>query len=197
MCKEESGKSKISRIDIICQVVGEIILYIPLLVISYLLNLFPVFLISMLCLFIFKQFFKLSLHLDKWYYCMGLSYSIFTIIAFIYAGIGAKIPFMDNQPMLVVLMTLGIAMLNAYAGEWQVKLVKKPLFELTEEELRKRCKLCGIKGDRIEFVVLVVKHNWTFPQIADKLGYEVSTLKDWSKSCKQKLNIKSWEVDKQ
>lgn len=192
MCKEKTRKN---AIDIICQVLGELILYIPLLVVSHLLNLFIVFIISMICLFIFKHFFKLSLHLNKWYYCMSLSYGIFTAIAFVYVGIGVKIPFMDNQPMLIVLITLGIAMLNAYAGEWQSKLISKPLCELTEEELRKRCRVSGIKGARIEFVVLYVKHNWTFGQIAQKLGYAESTLKDWSKICKQKLNIKSWEVD--
>ena len=73
----------------------------------------------------------------------------------------------------------------------------KTIWKMSEEELRDYCKLKGIKRDRIDFVIYVIIHQWHFPEIADKLGYALDTLKDWSEICKKKLNIKSWDADKQ
>lgn len=73
----------------------------------------------------------------------------------------------------------------------------KTIWTMSEEELRDYCKLKGIKRDRIDFVVYVVIYHWHFSEIAAKLGYALDTIKDWSEICKKKLNIKSWDADKQ
>ncbi len=64
---------------------------------------------------------------------------------------------------------------------------------MTENELVDYCYAKGIRGDMLEFVVMVLIHQMKYEEIGDKLGYAVPTLKDWSKICKQKLNIKSWK----
>ena len=73
----------------------------------------------------------------------------------------------------------------------------KTIWNMNETELREYCRIKGIKRDRIDFVVYVLIHHWRFADIAIKLGYSLETIKDWSEICKRKLNIKSWEVDKQ
>lgn len=73
----------------------------------------------------------------------------------------------------------------------------KTIWNMNETELREYCRVKGIKRDRIDFVVYVLIHHWRFADIAIKLGYSLETIKDWSEICKRKLNIKSWEVDKQ
>lgn len=73
----------------------------------------------------------------------------------------------------------------------------KTIWNMNETELREYCRVKGIKRDRIDFVVYVLIHHWRFADIAIKLGYSLETIKDWSELCKRKLNIKSWEIDKQ
>ncbi len=171
-------------------------MYIPLLILSYFMGTLLVCLICMICVFIFKHFFYYALHLNKWYCCFALSYSLFIILTLIYRGLGTLVPLMSNQPMLLVILCVLVAYGNHYAGYWQKKLCGKTIWEMNEQELRKYCKLKGIKRERIDFVVYVVIHQWTFPEIATKLGFAVDTLKDWSAICKDKLGIKNWDADK-
>lgn len=192
--KERRKSNKV--VDNIIQIIGEIILYSPMVVISYFINTLPICLLSMLCIFIFKHFFYYGLHLNKWYFCVLLSYSLFATLSFIYVGFGVSIPFMDNQPMIIILICIGVAYLNHYAGLWQYKLTQTPIWVMTDEELTKFCKIKGIKRDeQITFVKLVLK-GWKFGEIAVKIGYSVDTLKDWSPNLKQKLGIKDWRADK-
>ena len=70
------------------------------------------------------------------------------------------------------------------------------IWHMSEEQLRAYCKLKGITRERIDFVVYVVIHQYRFAEIADRLGYSLDTIKDWSELCKKKLNIKSWVSNK-
>lgn len=95
--------------------------------------------------------------------------------------------------MVLVVLSIGISYINHYAGLWQEKLTQKSIWLMNEEELRKFCKLKGIrKPERIEFVVLKIIHNATFTEISDRVGYSVDAIKDWSPVCKQKLGITDW-----
>lgn len=67
---------------------------------------------------------------------------------------------------------------------------------MTEPELRDYCRLKGIKGTKIDFVVMVLNGEEPYWSIAQKLGYAECTLWDWSKECKRKLKIKSWDKEK-
>lgn len=178
------------------QIIGEIVLYIPLILIAIYLELLIPCVISMLCLFIFKHFFYYGLHLDKWYHCVTLSYSTFIVLSLLYYAISVKIPFMQNQPLLLVVASVGLAYLNCYAGIWQLRLAQVSIWHMTETELRVYCRAHGITGDRADFVVNILIKELSYTQIAQELHYSVDTLKDWSTICKQKLNIKSWDITK-
>lgn len=73
------------------------------------------------------------------------------------------------------------------------KLKHKSIWEMDENELADYCFAKGIRGDMLEFVVMILIHDMKFEEIGEKLGYAVPTLKDWSRICKQKLEIKSWK----
>lgn len=69
----------------------------------------------------------------------------------------------------------------------------KTIWEMNEQELSEYLWAKNIRGDRLEFVVMVIIYNMKFEDIALKLKYSVETLKDWSSICKKKLGIKSWK----
>lgn len=73
------------------------------------------------------------------------------------------------------------------------KLQSKTIWQMTENELVDYCYAKGIRGDMLEFVVMILIHQMKYEEIGDRLGYAVPTLKDWSKICKQKLDIESWK----
>jgi hypothetical protein len=73
------------------------------------------------------------------------------------------------------------------------KLQHKSIWEMDENELADYCFAKGIRGDMLEFVIMIVLYQMKFEDIGKKLNYAVPTLKDWSKICKQKLEIKSWK----
>ena len=76
------------------------------------------------------------------------------------------------------------------------KFTDKTIWSMTEEELRTYLYCKYIRHERLEFVVMVVIHQMSYAQISEKLGYSIDTLKDWSPILKKKLNIKSWDKDK-
>lgn len=76
------------------------------------------------------------------------------------------------------------------------KLTNKTIWQMTENELADYCYAKGIRGDMLEFVLMVVVHQMKYEEIGAELGYSVDTLKDWSPKCKAKLGIKSWKQDK-
>lgn len=73
------------------------------------------------------------------------------------------------------------------------KLKNKTIWQMNENELVDYCYAKGIRGDMLEFVVMILIHQMKYEEIGAKLGYSVDTLKDWSPKCKEKLNISSWK----
>lgn len=174
MSKEKSRKDKVGTIS---QIIGEIILYSPLIVISFLIKVLPICLLAMICVFIFKYFFYYGLHLNKWYWCITLSYSLFLILCFIYLGIGISIPFMDNQPMLIVIACVGVAYLNHYAGLWQHKLTHKDIYAMDKEELYKHCRNCGLSEEDCRIAYFIVFERLKGQELYDTIGYSESQAK--------------------
>lgn len=72
-------------------------------------------------------------------------------------------------------------------------LQNKTIWEMNENELADYCYAKGIRGDMLEFVIMILIYQMKYEEIGAKLGYAVDTLKDWSPKCKEKLNIKSWK----
>ena len=76
------------------------------------------------------------------------------------------------------------------------KLQSKTIWQMEENELVDYCYAKGIRGDMLEFVVMIVIHNMKYEEISKHLKYSVDTLKDWSPICKNKLGIVSWKQHK-
>lgn len=73
------------------------------------------------------------------------------------------------------------------------ELKTKSIWQMDETELANYCYAKGIRGDMLEFVVMVLIDQMKYEEIGNKLGYSVDTLKDWAPKCKKKLGIKSWK----
>lgn len=76
------------------------------------------------------------------------------------------------------------------------KLQSKTIWQMSENELVDYCYAKGIRGDMLEFVVMIVVHQMKYEEIGKQLKYSVDTLKDWSPICKNKLGITSWKQHK-
>ena len=76
------------------------------------------------------------------------------------------------------------------------KLRHKTIWEMEEKELADYCFAKGIRGDMLEFVIMILIHHMKYEEIGKALGYSVDTLKDWSPICKSKLGITSWKQHK-
>lgn len=73
------------------------------------------------------------------------------------------------------------------------ELKTKSIWQMDETGLANYCYAKGIRGDMLEFVIMVLIEQMKYEEIGNKLGYSVDTLKDWSPKCKKKLGIKSWK----
>lgn len=108
-----------TKTDRAAQVIGELVLYAPLVAACAALGTLVPCLISMTCLFAYKQFYSATVHLDKACQCVTLSYGVFIVVGLFYKGLSHQFWFMQNQPMLLIIIVAGIAWLNANAGQWQ------------------------------------------------------------------------------
>lgn len=73
------------------------------------------------------------------------------------------------------------------------KLTDKTIWQMDEKELADYCYAKGIRGDKLEFVIMKVVYGMKYEEIGHELKYSIDTLKDWSPICKKKLGIKSWK----
>lgn len=73
------------------------------------------------------------------------------------------------------------------------KSASKSVWQMTENELVEYCYAKGIRGDMLEFVIMVLIYQMKYEEIGKRLGYAIDTLKDWSPKCKTKLGITSWK----
>lgn len=159
------------------QLIGELILYAPLIFLSYLMGTLISCIITMLCVFIFKYFFYYSLHLYKWYWCLTLSYSLFIVVTIFYKGLGLTTPFLENQPMLLVIISVGVAYLNHYAGVWQAKFTYKDIYTMSSEELYKHCRAKGLDESYCQTAQLIIIKRLKGQVLYDAMGYSASQAK--------------------
>lgn len=101
------------------QVIGELVLYAPLIAVCAALGALVPCIISMVCLSAYKQCYAATVHLDKACQCVALSYGIFIAVCLFYNGLARQFWFMKSQPLLLVVIIAGIAWMNASAGQWQ------------------------------------------------------------------------------
>lgn len=149
--------------------------------------------IFLLLSFIYLRYtFPKTFHHPNFYWCIFWSIVIFWVA--IPSTLNLSISILSSV-LVGFIMTYILFKIEDYI-ELKDKYANKNIWQMAENELREYCRLKGIKNERIEFVVYLVIHQWSFSDIANKLGYSRETLKDWSKSCKKKLNIKSWDISK-
>ena len=166
--REEKSRKTSCGIE---QIIGELALYTPLILIAYFGNMLLSCVISMLCVFIFKLFFYNSLHLNKWYWCVTLSYSLFITISIFYKGLGLTSPFLENQPMLLIMICVGVTYLNHYAGVWQHKLTHKNIYAMSEEELYAHCRQRGLDDVDCKIAKYIVIERLKGKALYDAIGY--------------------------
>lgn len=138
---------------------------------------------------------------DKQYHCGTTALCLFTTLTIAFFGI------MYTLPIAVSLLsTIPICFFIAWVGyivQDRIdclliikKLKSKTIWQMEENELAEYCFAKGVRGDMLEFVVMVVIYQMKYEEIGKKLGYAVDTLKDWSPICKAKLGITSWKQHK-
>ena len=133
-------------------------------------------------------------HLNSTYLCMALTCTLAFFGIIFTMPIGVSI--ISSIPIAFLICFFGYIARDRIDLSIELRKYKeKTIWTMDEEELSNYLTLKGIINDRAEFVKLVLK-GWTYGQISQKLGYAECTLWDWSKICKNKLKIKSWEIDK-
>lgn len=181
-----SNKSQKDKLDFIVGVIGELILFIPLILFCVWINQLYPCISGMILLFSYKHLYKHDLeHFDKSIKCVSLTYFVLISIVFIYAGIGAFIPSMGEQPLLIIIIVGIVAYLNTCVGEIQFsgrekskrieelkteneilqnKIVSnsiekegnKDIHKLCESDLRTYCRHKGLNSRQIDIVVAKV-----------------------------------------
>lgn len=91
-----------------------------------------------------------------------------------------------------------LGMIKAKNDKLELKIARlkeKTIWQMSENELVDYCLLKGIKGNKLEFVLMIVIEEMSYFEISLKLHCSVDTLKDWSPICKKRLGIKSWKQE--
>ena len=135
---------------------------------------------------------------DKQYHCGTTALCMFTTLSIAFFGIASILPM-----SISLLSTIPICYLISWVGyivQDRIdcllvikKLTSKTIWQMNENELVDYCYAKGVRGDMLEFVVMILIHQMKYEEIGKQLGYAVPTLKEWSKICKKKLGIQSWK----
>ena len=138
---------------------------------------------------------------DKQYHCGKTAVCLVTTLSVGFFGILYTLPMaislLSTIPICFFISWVGyIAQDRLDCYKTIKKLQSKTIWEMTENELVDYCYAKGIRGDMLEFVVMVVIHQMKYEEIGKQLKYAVDTLKDWSPICKKKLGIISWKQHK-
>ena len=112
-----------AKSKVIEQVTGELILYIPLVLLAAISGMTWAVLSSMTVFFICKFQYnpKESFHFDEGIKgdisCFALSYGTFVSIGLLTLGLGVVTPYMQNQPMIPVILSIGLTWVWAIMGD--------------------------------------------------------------------------------
>ena len=138
---------------------------------------------------------------EKQYHSKSISICMFITLTVAFFGISYCLPL--NSSMLSAVPICYFISWVGYITQDRIdcyktikKLQSKTIWQMTENELVDYCYAKGIRGDMLEFVVMIVVHQMKYEEIGKQLKYSVDTLKDWSPICKNKLGITSWKQHK-
>lgn len=138
---------------------------------------------------------------DKQYHCGTTALCMVTTMTVAFFGLmytfPIKISLLSSIPICWFISWVGYIAQDRLDCHIIIKKLKdKNIWQMEENELVEYCYAKGIKGDMLEFVIMIVIYQMKYEDIAIKLNYSVDTLKDWSPICKRKLDITSWKQHK-
>ena len=186
------------------EIIGEVVLLIPLFIISAFIDLWAELIIITVLLFLYKPLYKVGYHADKSYVCIIISYStiaICLIISYVFKG----------EYFILIMLCNAIAFVNACIGKMQVtakkyEVIKEPYAELvafynesiqekqfnvdtcTKDELIARCQELHFSAENTELAVLFFIDKVKHSVIADKLCVDEKSVTTRKKRMKIKLN---------
>jgi hypothetical protein len=167
-----------------------------------------VFAFVFVCAWLFDKYYEavmfciahtvIRLLFDKQYHCGTTALCMVTTITVAFFGLmytfPIKISLLSSIPICWFISWVGYIAQDRLDCHLIIKkLQDKNIWQMGENELVDYCYAKGIKGDMLEFVIMIVIYQMKYEDIAIKLKYSVDTLKDWSPICKRKLNITSWK----
>lgn len=170
-----------------------------------------VFAFVFLCAWLFDKYYEavmfcishtvIRLLFDKQYHCGTTALCMVTTMTVAFFGLmytfPIKISLLSSIPVCWFISWVGYIAQDRLDCHIIInKLKDKNIWQMQENELVDYCYAKGIKGDMLEFVVMIVIYQMKYEDIAVKLNYSVDTLKDWSPICKRKLDITSWKQHK-
>jgi len=185
------------------QLTGEILLLAPLLLILVVLRIFIPSIMAMVVFFACKWAYdkktESHLHIGK-AQCAIASYGIFIIIGLICAGLSVASPYMQNQPMMQIILAIAATWAWAAAGDIQysyseaqreLKQFKdKPPFRCetaTADEIRARCIERGKTDEYADFLIAVHRSGKTQKEIASEHGIAPATVKEYKRKRTREL----------
>lgn len=135
---------------------------------------------------------------DKQYHCGTTALCMFTTLSIAFFGIASILPMsislLSTIPICYLISWIGYIVQDRIDCLLVIKkLTSKTIWQMSENELADYCYAKGVRGDMLEFVVMILIHQMKYEEIGKQLGYAVPTLKEWSKICKKKLGIQSWK----
>ena len=141
---------------------------------------------------IIRMYFGKQFHCGKIYKCLFLTCTI------AFFGVMCIMPLsvslLSCVPMCFFISWVGYIVQDRIDCITMLRKVShKTIWQMDENELADYCYAKGVRGDMLEFVIMVLIYQMKYEEIGKKLGYSVDTLKDWSPKCKAKLGIKSWK----
>lgn len=141
---------------------------------------------------IIRAIFKKQYHCGKTAICLFLTFTI-AFFGIMYT-LPVEVSLLSAIPICWFISWVGFIAQDRIDCYVLLKELKtKTIWEMDENELANYCYAKGIRGDMLEFVIMVLIDQMKYEEIGDKLGYSVDTLKDWAPKCKKKLGIKSWK----
>ena len=137
-------------------------------------------------------------YFEKQYHCGTTFLCLVTTLTIAFFGIAYCLPLsislLSALPVCFFISWVGyIAQDRIDCIETLKKLNAKTVWQMSENELADYCYAKGVRGDMLEFAIMILIYQMKYEEIGKKLGYSVDTLKDWSPKCKAKLGIKSWK----
>ena len=139
----------------------------------------------------------IRMHFDKQYHCGKTYMCLFLTCTIAFFGIEYCLPLsislLSCIPICFFISWLGYLAQDRIDCKIILKrLTDKTVWQMNENELADYCYAKGIRGDMLEFVIMILIYQMKYDEIGKRLGYAIDTLKDWSPKCKARLGIMSW-----